>query len=193
VATSARCYWGAWWERHPRTEVSYTSSVICIWYELIPCSMREFSRWPGLKHFNQVTTVPFKDGQSFFDILKVWDLVCFQIIYWILTVHPTVCRGDPSTKQCSNPLSPCISASTDDCRRALHAHESVGAPSNLYCRFLPLVFSMSHICLQGRIKMKLCVQHVSKTYGKDFGFFKQHATSHIVADIFQEWNRMRLT
>ncbi|KAJ7858830.1 hypothetical protein B0H14DRAFT_3085032 [Mycena olivaceomarginata] len=30
------------------------------------------------------------------------------------------------------------------------------------------------------------LKHVSKKYGKDFDFFKQHATSHIVDDIFQK-------
>ncbi|KAJ7132506.1 hypothetical protein C8R44DRAFT_611932 [Mycena epipterygia] len=33
-------------------------------------NMRRFPRWPDLKHFNQVTTVHFTDGQSFYDILK---------------------------------------------------------------------------------------------------------------------------
>ncbi|KAJ7826131.1 hypothetical protein B0H14DRAFT_2163033, partial [Mycena olivaceomarginata] len=33
-------------------------------------NMRQFPRWPNLKHFNQVTTVHFTDGQSFYDILK---------------------------------------------------------------------------------------------------------------------------
>ncbi|KAJ7264829.1 hypothetical protein C8J57DRAFT_1436238 [Mycena rebaudengoi] len=33
-------------------------------------NMREFARWPDLKHFNQVTTVHFTDGESFSHILK---------------------------------------------------------------------------------------------------------------------------
>ncbi|KAF8142215.1 hypothetical protein K438DRAFT_2114720 [Mycena galopus ATCC 62051] len=33
-------------------------------------NMRRFPRWPNLKHFNQVTTVHFTDGQSFYDNLK---------------------------------------------------------------------------------------------------------------------------
>jgi len=33
--------------------------------------MREFPRWTGLKHFNHVSTIPYTDGQSFYDILKV--------------------------------------------------------------------------------------------------------------------------
>ncbi|KAK7015802.1 hypothetical protein R3P38DRAFT_3321610 [Favolaschia claudopus] len=32
--------------------------------------MRNFPRWPNLKHFNAVTTIHFTDGQSFYDILK---------------------------------------------------------------------------------------------------------------------------
>ncbi|KAJ7864578.1 hypothetical protein B0H14DRAFT_3084417 [Mycena olivaceomarginata] len=64
-------------------------------------SMREFSRWPGLKHFNQVTAVHFTNGQS-------------------------LRRCEP-------------------------------------------------ICLR-----------VSDQYGKNFDFFKQHATSHIVEDILRK-------
>ncbi|KAJ7204211.1 hypothetical protein C8J57DRAFT_1454650 [Mycena rebaudengoi] len=33
-------------------------------------NMRGFPRWPNLKHFNEVTTIHFTDGQSFYDILK---------------------------------------------------------------------------------------------------------------------------
>ncbi|KAJ7455773.1 hypothetical protein FB451DRAFT_1515464 [Mycena latifolia] len=33
-------------------------------------NMRRFPRWPNLKHHNQVTTVHYTDGQSFYDILK---------------------------------------------------------------------------------------------------------------------------
>ncbi|KAJ7084993.1 hypothetical protein C8R44DRAFT_753060 [Mycena epipterygia] len=34
-------------------------------------NMQKFSRWSGLKHFNQVTTIHFTDGQTFYDILKI--------------------------------------------------------------------------------------------------------------------------
>jgi hypothetical protein len=33
--------------------------------------MHNFPFWNGLKHFDHVTTMPFTDGQSFYDILKV--------------------------------------------------------------------------------------------------------------------------
>ena len=33
--------------------------------------MGAFPRWNGLKHFYNVTTIKFTDGQSFYDILKV--------------------------------------------------------------------------------------------------------------------------
>ncbi|KAF7314762.1 hypothetical protein MKEN_00950200 [Mycena kentingensis (nom. inval.)] len=36
----------------------------------LTANMKEFPRWANLKHFNQVTTVHFTDGQSFYDILK---------------------------------------------------------------------------------------------------------------------------
>ncbi|KAJ7895434.1 hypothetical protein B0H13DRAFT_2523871 [Mycena leptocephala] len=34
-------------------------------------NVREFARWLGLKHFSQVTTIHFTDGQSFYDIVKI--------------------------------------------------------------------------------------------------------------------------
>lgn len=33
--------------------------------------MKHFPRWRGLKHFNEVTTIEYTDGQTFLDILKV--------------------------------------------------------------------------------------------------------------------------
>ncbi|KAK6966673.1 hypothetical protein R3P38DRAFT_2815922 [Favolaschia claudopus] len=33
-------------------------------------NMRKFARWPGLKHFNQVTTIHFSDGETFYHIMK---------------------------------------------------------------------------------------------------------------------------
>jgi hypothetical protein len=33
--------------------------------------MRQVPRWPDLKHFYNVTTVEYTDGQAFLDILKV--------------------------------------------------------------------------------------------------------------------------
>jgi hypothetical protein len=33
--------------------------------------MMMFPRWSNLKHFNNVTTTHFTDGQAFYDILKV--------------------------------------------------------------------------------------------------------------------------
>ncbi|KAK7034389.1 hypothetical protein R3P38DRAFT_3185238 [Favolaschia claudopus] len=34
-------------------------------------NMRKFARWPGLKHFNRVTTVHFSDGETFYHIIKI--------------------------------------------------------------------------------------------------------------------------
>ncbi|KAK7034357.1 hypothetical protein R3P38DRAFT_2385072, partial [Favolaschia claudopus] len=33
-------------------------------------NMRKFARWPELKHFNQVTTIHFSDGETFYHIMK---------------------------------------------------------------------------------------------------------------------------
>jgi hypothetical protein len=44
-------------------------SAIIIWYYFL--SMRNVPRWANLKHFKNVTTVEYTDGQAFLNILKV--------------------------------------------------------------------------------------------------------------------------
>ena len=41
------------------------------WFLIYHTRMGVFPRWNGLKHFYNVTTIKFTDGQSFYDILKV--------------------------------------------------------------------------------------------------------------------------
>ncbi|KAJ7221503.1 hypothetical protein GGX14DRAFT_669953 [Mycena pura] len=55
-------------------------------------NMKAFPRWANLKHFNQVSTVHFTDGQSFYDILKC-------ILYCIVQILPA-----------NDPLVHCIRA-----------------------------------------------------------------------------------
>ncbi|KAJ6525334.1 hypothetical protein B0H19DRAFT_1276131 [Mycena capillaripes] len=97
-------------------------------------NMREFSRWPGLKHFNQVTTIKFTEGQTFYDILK-------SVLPCIVQILPR-----------NSPLNHCIRARLERLGTFINDYES-------------------------------CCSRVSDRYGKNFDFFKQHATSHIVRDI----------
>ncbi|KAJ7464184.1 hypothetical protein FB451DRAFT_1352911 [Mycena latifolia] len=113
-------------------------------------NMREFPRWPGLKHFNQVTTVRYTDGQAFYDILK-------SVLPCIVQLFP---RNDP--------LIHCI-----------RAYERLRIMTGMHCmptrrleRLEQFIKDYEHWC-----------SRVSEKYGKDFDFFKQHATSHIVRDI----------
>ncbi|KAJ7686915.1 hypothetical protein B0H17DRAFT_984801 [Mycena rosella] len=112
--------------------------------------MREFSRWPGLKHCDQVTTIHFTDGQTFYDILK--------------SVLPCIVQILPS----NNPLVHCI-----------RAYQRYRLMAGMYCmparrleRLNEFIKDYEHWCTR-----------VSKEYGKNFDFFKQHAASHLVQDI----------
>ncbi|KAJ7306665.1 hypothetical protein DFH08DRAFT_516164 [Mycena albidolilacea] len=116
-------------------------------------NMREFSRWPGLKHFNQVTTVHFTDGQSFYDIEK-------SVLPCIVQILPR-----------NNPLVHCIRAA-----------EQVRIMTGMTCmpvsridRLRTFIKAYEHWS-----------SRVSDQYGKNFDFFKQHATSHIVEDILRK-------
>ncbi|KAJ7092944.1 hypothetical protein B0H15DRAFT_938487 [Mycena belliarum] len=113
-------------------------------------NMRRFSRWPNLKHFNQVTTVHFTDGQSFYDILKC--------------VLPCIVQLFPP----EDPLVHCIRA-YQQYRIMVGMH---CMPERRLERLDVFIQNYEHWCSM-----------VSDVYGKSFDFFKQHATSHVVADI----------
>ncbi|KAJ7033038.1 hypothetical protein C8F04DRAFT_1396277 [Mycena alexandri] len=113
-------------------------------------NMREFSWWPGLKHFKEVTTIHFADGQASYDILKC--------------VLPCIVQLMPL----NDPLVHCI-----------RSYQRYRLMSGMHCmpmrrldRLKELIKDYEHWC-----------SRMSEKYGKDFGFFKQHATSHIIADI----------
>ncbi|KAJ7076600.1 hypothetical protein C8R43DRAFT_1177915 [Mycena crocata] len=113
-------------------------------------NMRDFTRWPGLKHFNQVTTVRFTDGQSFYDILK-------SVLPCIVQIFPH-----------NDPLVHCIRA----CQRLRIMTGMHCMPSQRLERLQQFIKDYEYWCSQVTVK-----------YGKEFDFFKQHATSHIVDDI----------
>ncbi|KAJ7822282.1 hypothetical protein B0H14DRAFT_3089030 [Mycena olivaceomarginata] len=117
-------------------------------------NMRRFPRWPDLKHFNQVTTVHFTDGQSFYDILKVSQNVFSRAL----------CQLFPA----KNSLVHCI--------RAYERYRiMVGMncmPESRLQRLDTFIEEYEYWC-----------SRVSEAYGKDFDFFKQHASSHVVRDI----------
>jgi hypothetical protein len=46
--------------------------------------MRNFPTWSSLKHFNHVSTISFADGQSFYDILKVYLILMIGITNRVL-------------------------------------------------------------------------------------------------------------
>lgn len=65
---------GKWSQRTSYTEVTVRipPCLVQIKYLIkIGHRMAFFPRWSNLKHFNNVTTTHFTDGQAFYDILKV--------------------------------------------------------------------------------------------------------------------------
>ncbi|KAJ7145980.1 hypothetical protein C8R44DRAFT_826977 [Mycena epipterygia] len=107
--------------------------------------LRDLARWPGLKHFNQVTTVHFTDGQSFYDILK-------SVLPCIVDIFPQ----------------------NDTLLHCIRAYQRVRIMTGMHC----MPFSRLE-----RLGVFIKGHRVSQQYGKNFDFFKQHATSHIVRDI----------
>ncbi|KAJ7166717.1 hypothetical protein C8R46DRAFT_996401 [Mycena filopes] len=116
-------------------------------------NMREFPRWAGLKHFNEVTTVHFADGQAFYDILK-------SILPCIVQIFPR----DSSLVHC------------------IRAFECVRIMTGMCCMPLSRLKRLGEFIKDYESR---CTS-VSLQYGKNFDFFKQHATSHIVRDILQK-------
>ncbi|KAJ7655541.1 hypothetical protein B0H17DRAFT_956309 [Mycena rosella] len=116
-------------------------------------NMREFARWPGLKHFNQVTTIHFTDGQTFYDILK--------------SVLPCIVQILPH----SDPLVHCI--------RAFERYRLMGG---MHCMPMSRLDRLKEIIQD----YEYWSSRVSDKYGKNFDFFKQHATSHLVQDIYDK-------
>ncbi|KAJ7076603.1 hypothetical protein C8R43DRAFT_1179843 [Mycena crocata] len=99
-------------------------------------NMRDFTRWPGLKHFNQVTT---------------------SVLPCIVQIFPH-----------NDPLVHCIRA----CQRLRIMTGMHCMPSQRLERLQQFIKDYEYWCSQVTVK-----------YGKEFDFFKQHATSHIVDDI----------
>ncbi|KAJ7325814.1 hypothetical protein DFH08DRAFT_916907 [Mycena albidolilacea] len=110
-------------------------------------NMRRFPRWPGLKHFSQVTTVNFTDGQSFYDILKC-------VLPCIVQLLP----GNSSLVHC------------------IRLYERYRIMVGMTC--------MPETRLQ---RLDTFIQdyedRFSDDHGKDFDFFKQHASSHVLREI----------
>ncbi len=65
-------------EGHSDKTVNFLFPESCLFELNHQTRMAAFPRWNGLKHFNAVTTIKFTDGQSFYDILKVFFLLPHQ-------------------------------------------------------------------------------------------------------------------
>lgn len=75
--------------------------------------MGKFPAWNNLKHFNYVSTVSFTDGQSFYDILKVIQMLSFAVLSSLTKllglVHTSMYCAAPSSKLISYTLHSSIS------------------------------------------------------------------------------------
>jgi hypothetical protein len=89
--------------------------------------MGAFPRWNGLKHFYNVTTIKFTDGQSFYDILKVSLFLYFAARpgqSLTFTVYHSLYCWLASQELNLNSLYPSISILSNPCRLALYDRES---------------------------------------------------------------------
>ncbi|TFK47051.1 hypothetical protein OE88DRAFT_1774381 [Heliocybe sulcata] len=119
--------------------------------------MSEFPRWPDLKHFDDVTTEQYTDGNSFLDILKC-------ILPCIVQLFPA-----------NAPLIWCI-------RSYIKYRLMVGMrcmPESRLKKFLKKL--KEYVSDYERSCERVTLQH-----GKNFNFPKQHATSHAPTDIRQK-------
>jgi hypothetical protein len=104
-------------------------------YETSPCSihgisnkskiihrMADFPRWSDLKHFNNVTTTHFTDGQAFYDILKVsfFFFASRQVVKFTFLVHSALYCGFPSEKLGLSTLHPCLPPVSNPCWPSVH-------------------------------------------------------------------------
>ncbi|KAJ7090711.1 hypothetical protein C8R44DRAFT_835939 [Mycena epipterygia] len=113
-------------------------------------NMAKVPRWRGLKHFLNVTTEEYTDGQAFLDILKC--------------ILPCIVQLLPS----NSPLVHCI-----------RAYQRYRFMIGLRC--ISEVQS-ARVRTYNQHYEKYC-NRVGKEYGKDFGFYKQHANAHVIDDI----------
>ena len=95
--------------------------------------MAIFPRWSNLKHFNNVTTTHFTDGQAFYDILKVRPnfVVAKQVIKFTLLVHSSMRRGFPSQEIGPGSLHPCLYTVSNTCWPPLHDRKSIKMASTV--------------------------------------------------------------
>ena len=84
--------------------------------------MADFPWWSDLKHFNNVTTTHFTDGQAFYDILKV--CTCFfaswQVVKFTFLVHSALYCGFSSEKLGLSTLHPRLPPVLNPCWPLVH-------------------------------------------------------------------------
>jgi len=150
--------------------------------------MAIFSRWSNLKHFNNVTTTHFTDGQAFYDILKVrTDFVAAQqVVKFALLVHSSMYRGFPSKKIGPSTLHPCLSTVSNTRWPPLHDRKSIKTASTSLVSLPEMLHCQSNkpVSLHEAHNTKFVfLKDVSRECGKSFDFLKQHAAHHVAQDI----------
>ena len=137
----------------------------------ILCRMAIFPRWSNLKHFNNVTTTHFTDGQAFYDILKVRPnfVVAKQVIKFTLLVHSSMRRGFPSQEIGPGSLHPCLYTVSNTCWPPLHDRKSIKMAST------SLVSLPKMLCCQSNKPVSLHEAHNTKFVflGRQSGMWKE--------------------
>jgi hypothetical protein len=152
-------------------------------------SMRNYPRWSGLKHFDNVTHLTFTDAEQYLHVLKVrCNLVLLLLCTQTATaVHPSLPLQPSRTRPPAHPLHPRLSAvlhhgqpDRDDSRppRASQAlHRDVREVLRGALRFQSVSHSPAHLSMQAITELT--------EPPKDWNFPKQHLKAHVVDDIWQ--------
>ncbi|KAJ6550186.1 hypothetical protein B0H19DRAFT_1298710 [Mycena capillaripes] len=113
-------------------------------------NMGKIPRWPNLKHFLNVTTEDYTDGQAFLDILKC-------ILPCIVQILPS----DSALVHC------------------IRFYQLYRFLIGLECITEDMIARLRKYMAKYEKYCKL----VKDQYGKDFGYYKHHACTHVIPDI----------
>ena len=122
--------------------------------------MRHIPRWATLKHFNNVMTVDYADGQAFLDILKV-KLNSYNLHLWFCwcsmclipcAVHHSMHCSDNAQKLCSCSLYTCLCTLPNNDRSSLHDRGPAGSTKGVYFKLQRYLFG-KHLVI---VKCTIC-------------------------------------
>jgi hypothetical protein len=100
--------------------------------------MRNFPRWRGLKHFNNVATLEFTDANQFRDVLKASTHLLLELFVWLIriSVHRLLHMPSPRQERSAGSLPSCLPAVPRNGWASGHDRRALG-PSSTDHRQVP--------------------------------------------------------